>query len=54
MLDKNLTMHPFASPSPVITEWNRARQMRQLVIASCVLLVMLAVLAAVIAHHINN
>ena len=47
-------MHPFTSPSPVIVEWNRAKQIRQLVLASCVLLVMLAVLAAVIAHQINN
>ena len=54
MLDKNLTMRPFSSPSPVIVEWNRARQIRQLVIASCVLLVMLSVLAALIANLLNN
>ena len=54
MLEKNLTMHPFYSPSPVIVEWNREKQMRQLVIASCVLLVMLAVLAALIANLLNN
>ena len=40
--------------SDLITEWNRAKQLRQLVKLSCVLLVMLAVLAARIAHQINN
>ena len=47
-------MHPFASPSPVITEWNREKQIRQLVTLSCVLLVILAVLAALIANLLNN
>jgi hypothetical protein len=47
-------MHPFASPSPVIVEWNRAKQIRQLTLASCVLLAMLAILAALIANLLNN
>ena len=51
---KGVTMHPFASPSPVIVEWNREKQLHQLVTLSCVLLVMLSILAALIAHQINN
>lgn len=47
-------MHPFTSPSPVIVDWNRAKQIRQLVIASCVLLVILSILAALIANLLNN
>jgi hypothetical protein len=47
-------MHHFTSPSPVIVAWNRAKQVRQLVTLSCVLLVMLSILAAVITHQFNN